>query len=275
MVGLTTSLGSGLPFGKEVCRCHRCQFCTLLLSVWLLIDGFYCCLFQGPFVHIASIVATLLSKWVISFRDIYEVLLLPLLSLSLLHTLSLLFLPSFPLYLPLFSLHSPSSPSTLLPLPFSSPPSIPSLILFLSLSPLFSFHSPSPYSLLSYPSSFSHCSPPLSHPALSSLPAPSLTSPRAHYIPPLSSPLFSASVLSTPYSLATILSHTRVSLLFYNAIYCRTSQGTMRCWLQLQPRELPAHSLLRLAVRALFRSNSEPISSVSHPNSMLQVFCSV
>ena len=27
---------------------------------------------QGPFVHIASIVATLLSKWVSSFRGIYE-----------------------------------------------------------------------------------------------------------------------------------------------------------------------------------------------------------
>ncbi|XP_067951537.1 chloride channel protein 2-like isoform X2 [Watersipora subatra] len=43
MVGLTTSLGSGLPFGKE-----------------------------GPFVHIACIVATLLSKSVRSFRGIYE-----------------------------------------------------------------------------------------------------------------------------------------------------------------------------------------------------------
>ncbi|KAF6039388.1 hypothetical protein EB796_002304 [Bugula neritina] len=43
MVGLTTSLGSGLPFGKE-----------------------------GPFVHIASIVATLLSKSISSFRGIYE-----------------------------------------------------------------------------------------------------------------------------------------------------------------------------------------------------------
>ncbi|KAG1681933.1 Chloride channel protein 2 [Nymphon striatum] len=43
MIGLTTSLGSGMPIGKE-----------------------------GPFVHIASIVATLLSKLVTSFKGIYE-----------------------------------------------------------------------------------------------------------------------------------------------------------------------------------------------------------
>ena len=30
-------------------------------------------LFQGPFVHVASIVATLLSKFFTSFRGIYEV----------------------------------------------------------------------------------------------------------------------------------------------------------------------------------------------------------
>src|SRR5690348_16560409 len=43
MVGLTFTLGSGLPLGKE-----------------------------GPFVHIASIVATLLSKLITSFKGIYE-----------------------------------------------------------------------------------------------------------------------------------------------------------------------------------------------------------
>ncbi|XP_075233204.1 chloride channel protein 2 isoform X2 [Lycorma delicatula] len=43
VIGLTASLGSGLPLGKE-----------------------------GPFVHIASIVATLLSKLVTSFQGIYE-----------------------------------------------------------------------------------------------------------------------------------------------------------------------------------------------------------
>ncbi|XP_074653821.1 chloride channel protein 2-like isoform X2 [Tubulanus polymorphus] len=43
MVGLTSSLGSGMPMGKE-----------------------------GPFVHVASIVATLLSKLVTSFRGMYE-----------------------------------------------------------------------------------------------------------------------------------------------------------------------------------------------------------
>ncbi|XP_055864157.1 chloride channel protein 2-like isoform X2 [Biomphalaria glabrata] len=43
VVGLCSSLGSTLPFGKE-----------------------------GPFVHIASIVATLLSKAITSFRGIYE-----------------------------------------------------------------------------------------------------------------------------------------------------------------------------------------------------------
>lgn len=43
IVGLTFTLGSGLPLGKE-----------------------------GPFVHVASIVATLLSKLVASFQGIYE-----------------------------------------------------------------------------------------------------------------------------------------------------------------------------------------------------------
>lgn len=43
IIGLTATLGSGLPLGKE-----------------------------GPFVHIASIVATLLSKLVTSFQGIYE-----------------------------------------------------------------------------------------------------------------------------------------------------------------------------------------------------------
>ncbi|XP_059489334.1 chloride channel protein 2 isoform X2 [Neocloeon triangulifer] len=43
VVGLTATLGSGMPLGKE-----------------------------GPFVHIASIVATLLSKLVTSFQGIYE-----------------------------------------------------------------------------------------------------------------------------------------------------------------------------------------------------------
>ena len=43
MVGLTFTLGSGMPLGKE-----------------------------GPFVHIASIVATLLSKLITSFNNIYE-----------------------------------------------------------------------------------------------------------------------------------------------------------------------------------------------------------
>ena len=41
MVGLTATLGSGMPLGKE-----------------------------GPFVHIASIMATLLSKLVTSFQGI-------------------------------------------------------------------------------------------------------------------------------------------------------------------------------------------------------------
>lgn len=43
VVGLTATLGSGMPLGKE-----------------------------GPFVHIASIVATLLSKLVTGFQGIYE-----------------------------------------------------------------------------------------------------------------------------------------------------------------------------------------------------------
>ncbi|XP_071946153.1 chloride channel protein 2-like isoform X2 [Antedon mediterranea] len=43
VVGLATSVGSGLPLGKE-----------------------------GPFVHIASIVSTLLSKFIVTFKGIYE-----------------------------------------------------------------------------------------------------------------------------------------------------------------------------------------------------------
>ncbi|CAG2117333.1 unnamed protein product, partial [Medioppia subpectinata] len=43
VLGLTSTLGSGLPLGKE-----------------------------GPFVHVASIVATLLSKLITSFKGIYE-----------------------------------------------------------------------------------------------------------------------------------------------------------------------------------------------------------
>lgn len=43
VIGLTATLGSGMPLGKE-----------------------------GPFVHIASIVATLLSKLVTGFQGIYE-----------------------------------------------------------------------------------------------------------------------------------------------------------------------------------------------------------
>ncbi len=43
IVGLTATLGSGMPLGKE-----------------------------GPFVHIASIVARLLSKLVTSFQGIFE-----------------------------------------------------------------------------------------------------------------------------------------------------------------------------------------------------------
>lgn len=43
IVGLTFTLGSSLPLGKE-----------------------------GPFVHVSSIVATLLSKLVASFQGIYE-----------------------------------------------------------------------------------------------------------------------------------------------------------------------------------------------------------
>ncbi|XP_072036571.1 chloride channel protein 2-like isoform X2 [Amphiura filiformis] len=43
IVGLSTSLGSGLPLGKE-----------------------------GPFVHIASIVSTMLSKMIITFKGIFE-----------------------------------------------------------------------------------------------------------------------------------------------------------------------------------------------------------
>ena len=49
VIGLTCTLGSGLPLGKE-----------------------------GPFVHISSLIATVLSKVIYSFKGIYEVRILKL-----------------------------------------------------------------------------------------------------------------------------------------------------------------------------------------------------
>lgn len=59
MVGLTIALGSGLPIGKEVMLCFK--FKTIVFF-----------LLQGPFVHVASIVAAQLSQLVTSFKGIYE-----------------------------------------------------------------------------------------------------------------------------------------------------------------------------------------------------------
>ena len=87
IVGLCTSLGCGLPVGKEVgamnsYRKRRLGSYVELLppNVSLQLERFLrkynltlvgC--FQGPFVHVASITATLLGKLVHSFQGIYEV----------------------------------------------------------------------------------------------------------------------------------------------------------------------------------------------------------
>lgn len=57
IIGLTFSLGSGMPIGKEVKK-------SLLLKVITVV-------FQGPFVHIASIVANLMGDIAISIDNEY------------------------------------------------------------------------------------------------------------------------------------------------------------------------------------------------------------
>lgn len=61
VIGLTATLGSGMPLGKEGEKKVHIS-CKFVLN------------FQhpGPFVHIASIVAQLLSKLVTSFQGIFE-----------------------------------------------------------------------------------------------------------------------------------------------------------------------------------------------------------
>lgn len=49
---------------------HRLMLILEVVNRVVVIASF---LFQGPFVHVASIVATLLSKFFTSFRGIYEV----------------------------------------------------------------------------------------------------------------------------------------------------------------------------------------------------------
>lgn len=61
VIGLTATLGSGMPLGKEgKWKFHKLH--TILLKSQ----------HSGPFVHIASIVAQLLSKLVTSFQGIFE-----------------------------------------------------------------------------------------------------------------------------------------------------------------------------------------------------------
>ena len=65
IVALTAVLGSGMPLGKEVIKKN--------LNKLLFFTSIECiCGLQGPLVHIASIVATLMSKLVTSFKGIYE-----------------------------------------------------------------------------------------------------------------------------------------------------------------------------------------------------------
>jgi chloride channel 2 len=74
VVALTAALGSGMPLGKEVIKTSVFySFCKMVMTInnkifiWFRFD-----IPQGPLVHIASIVATLMSKLVTSFKGIYE-----------------------------------------------------------------------------------------------------------------------------------------------------------------------------------------------------------
>ncbi|CAG2159629.1 unnamed protein product [Oppiella nova] len=83
-LGLTSTLGSGLPLGKEGPFVHVASIVATLLSKLITsFKGIYenesrtgemlaaaCAV--GAFVHVASIVATLLSKLITSFKGIYE-----------------------------------------------------------------------------------------------------------------------------------------------------------------------------------------------------------
>ena len=72
VIGLTCALGSGMPLGKEVRRVPRAEWAGggvgggLLSSATSLAP-------QGPFVHIASMCAALLSRFLSLFGGIYEV----------------------------------------------------------------------------------------------------------------------------------------------------------------------------------------------------------
>lgn len=67
VIGLTATLGSGMPLGKEVST-----FYFVCSALYLRKVTYEQLKFKGPFVHIASIVAQLLSKMVTSFQGIYE-----------------------------------------------------------------------------------------------------------------------------------------------------------------------------------------------------------
>lgn len=72
VIGLTLALGSGMPVGKEVrlpepqrgppCP-HLCCLCSALCFIRS----------QGPFVHIASICAAVLSRFMAFFSGVYQV----------------------------------------------------------------------------------------------------------------------------------------------------------------------------------------------------------
>ncbi|MGH0128182.1 UNVERIFIED_CONTAM: hypothetical protein FKN15_044830 [Acipenser sinensis] len=69
VIGLTCALGSGMPLGKEGPFVHIASLCAALLSKFMsLFGGIY----EGPFVHIASLCAALLSKFMSLFGGIYE-----------------------------------------------------------------------------------------------------------------------------------------------------------------------------------------------------------
>lgn len=66
-VGLILALGTGLPIGKEVLKLMEAFFSFHTVSFLFLL--------KGPFVHIASMLARLLSHFAVSFKGIFEVIL--------------------------------------------------------------------------------------------------------------------------------------------------------------------------------------------------------
>lgn len=79
VIGLTCALGSGMPLGKEVCEREYLildkpiSICPGDHSQLLFFFSISPRVLQGPFVHVASLCAALLSKFMALFGGIYMV----------------------------------------------------------------------------------------------------------------------------------------------------------------------------------------------------------